>query len=168
MKILSLILKIAETILVCIWGVAVGLFFPLFILIFGTEIVQPDIAARTDIMIVWMITSLVGYVVPAALILGKHYRIAAGLSVAGFVGVLVVNGMFEQLFIYTEGSTGPDQLYLPLIFATLLDIFILVVEERKNIAKLFADSSAKKEEKAPSIFEDDNVNSSKRSQRRNK
>ena len=166
MKILSLILKIAETALVCIWGVAVGIFFPLFILIFGTEIVKPDIAERTDIMTVWMITSVVGYVVPAALIFGKHYRIAAGLSVAGFIGVLVVNGMFEQLFIYTEGSTGPDELYLPLIFATLLDILILAIEERKNIAKLFADTSSKKDEKAPSIFEERTDDDKKRSQRR--
>ena len=167
MKILSLILKIVETLIVCVWGVAVGIFFPVFIIAFGTEIVEPDIAARTDIMAVWIITSSVGYVLPAALIFGKHYRVAAALSVAGLVGVLIVNGMFEQLFIYTEGTTGPDGLYLPLIFATLLDIAILAVEERHNIAKLFEDTSRRKEEKAPSIFED-SPESGKNTQKRRK
>ena len=168
MKILSLILKIAETLLVCVWGVAVGIFFPLLILICGSEIVEPDIAARTDIMAVWIVTSTVGYVLPAALIFGKHYRVAAGLSLAGLVGVFIVNGMFEQLFIYTEGTTGPDELYLPLIFATLLDIGILAIEERHNIAKLFEDTSRKKEEKAPSIFEDSPESSVNRNTRRKK
>ncbi|MBQ9383643.1 MAG: hypothetical protein IJT87_05350 [Ruminiclostridium sp.] len=168
MKILSLILKIAETLLVCVWGVAVGIFFPLLILVCGSEIVEPDIAARTDIMAVWIVTSTVGYVLPAALIFGKHYRVAAGLSFAGLVGVLIVNGMFEQLFIYTEGTTGPDELYLPLIFATLLDIAILAIEERHNIAKLFEDTSRKKEEKAPSIFEDSPESSVNQNTRRKK
>lgn len=156
MKALSIILKIIETGIVCIWGVAVGIFFPLCILLSGAEIVPADIAARTDIMIVWLVTAIVGYILPAALIFGRHYRIAACLSAAGLVGVLVVNGMFDDLYKYTEGSTGPDGLYLPLIFATLLVIFILAVEERANIAKLFETKKAEKEEKAPSILGDDN------------
>ena len=155
MKILSLILKIIETGIVCIWGVAVGIFFPVCIMVSGAEIVPADIAARTDIMVIWLVTSIIGYLLPAALIFGKHYRTAACLSVLGLVGVLVVNGMFDDLYRYTEGSTGPDGLYLPLIFATLLVIFILAVEERANIAKLFETKQAEKEKKAPSIFGDD-------------
>ena len=155
MKVLSVILKIIETGIVCIWGVAVGIFFPVCIMASGAEIVPADIAARTDIMVIWLVTSIVGYLLPAALIFGKHYRIAACLSVLGLVGVLVLNGMFDDLYRYTEGSTGPDGLYLPLIFATLLVIFILAVEERANIAKLFETKQAEKEKAAPSIFGDD-------------
>lgn len=156
MKILSLILKIIETLIVCVWGVAVGIFFPVCIMTMGTELVPQDIADRTDIMVVWLITAAVGYVLSGALIISRHYRIAAGLSVLGLVGVLVVDSMFAELYQYTQDSTGPDNLYLPLIFATLLDIFILAIEERANIAKLFESSRAKKEEKAPSILGDDN------------
>lgn len=156
MKVLSLILKILETGIVCVWGVAVGVLFPVCIMILGSDIVNADIAARTDIMWVWLLTSVIGYVLSAAMILGKHYRIAAVLSVAGLVGVLVLDGMFNALYVYTEGSTGPDELYLPLIFATLLDIFILAVEERANIAKLFEEKKAAKEEIAPSILGDNN------------
>lgn len=155
MKVLSVILKIIETGIVCIWGVAVGIFFPVCIMASGAEIVPADIAARTDIMVIWLVTAVVGYLLPAALIFGRHYRAAACLSVLGLVGVLVVNGMFDDLYRYTEGSTGPDGLYLPLIFATLLVIFILAVEERANIAKLFETKQAEKEKKAPSIFGDD-------------
>jgi len=154
MKILSLILKIIETILVCIWGVAVGIFFPVCIMAFGAEIVPQDIAARTDIMVIWLVSASV-YVIAAALIFGRHYRIAAVLSVIGLAGVLTVDIMFEQLYQYTEGSTGPDNLYLPLIFVTLLDIFILAVEERANIMKLFEAKKKKDDEKAPSILGDD-------------
>lgn len=154
MKVLSVLLKVVETGIVCIWGVAVGIFFPACIMAFGTDIVPADIAARTDIMVIWLVTAVVGYVLPAALIFGKHYRTAAGLSVLGFIGVLIVNGMFDALYVYTEGSTGPDELYLPLIFATILDIFILAVEERANIAKLLEHKKAEKEEEAPSILAD--------------
>ena len=155
MKVLSIILKVVETGIVCIWGVVVGIFFPVCIIAFGSEIVPSDIAARTDIMIVWLCVAFFGYVLPAALIFGKHYRIAAGFSAAGLIGIFVLNGMFDDLYSHVEGSSGPDNLYLPLIFATILVIFILAVEERANIAKLFADSKAKKEEKAPSILADD-------------
>lgn len=154
MKILSLILKIIETLVVCVWGVAVGIFFPVCIMTIGGEIVPQDVADRTDILTIWLITAVV-FVIAAALIFMKHYRIAAALSVVGLVGVLVVDTMFAELYKFTEGSTGPDDLYLPLIFATLLDIFILAVEERANFAKLFEAKKKKQDEKAPSILGDD-------------
>ncbi len=154
MKILSLTLKIIETVIVCIWGVAVGIFFPVCIMGLGSEIVPQDIADRTDIMVVWLVTAVVGYVLPAALIFGKHYRIAAALSVLGMVGVLAVDTMFAQQYQYTAESTGPDNLYLPLIFATLLDIFIWAIEDRALFVKFFEGKKKKAEEQAPSILGD--------------
>ena len=154
MKILSLILKIVETIIVCIWGVAVGIFFPVCIMAAGSEIVPQDVADRTDILTIWLITSVV-FVIAAALIFMKHYRVAAGLSILGLAGVFTVDIMFAELYKFTEGSTGPDDLYLPLIFATLLDIFILAVEERATFMKLFEAKKKKEDEKAPSILGDD-------------
>ncbi|MBP3855804.1 MAG: hypothetical protein IK990_09380 [Ruminiclostridium sp.] len=154
MKVLSVIMKIVETGIVCIWGVAVGIFFPVCIMAAGAEIVPADIAARTDIMVVWLVTAGL-YILAAAMVLGKHYRIAAGLAAAGLAGVLTVNGMFGSLYAHMTDNQGPRELYLPLIFATLLDIFILAVEERKNIARLFETKKAAKEEIAPSILADD-------------
>ncbi|MBO6231670.1 MAG: hypothetical protein J6O50_14020 [Ruminiclostridium sp.] len=153
MKVLSIILKVIETGIVCIWGVAVGIFFPVVIMISGSDVIP--IAEQTHIMVVWLVTAAVGYVLSAALIFGKHYRVAAALSVIGLVGVLVLNGMFDALYAQKDFTSAPHDLYLPLIFATLLDIFILAIEERRNITKLFEDSKAKKEEKAPSILGDD-------------
>jgi len=155
MKILSLILKIIETVIVCIWGVAVGIFFPVCIMGLGSEIVPQDVAERTDIMVLWLVTAVIGYVIPAALILGKHYRVAACMSVLGMAGVLIVDSMFAQLYQYTAESTGPDNLYLPLIFATLLDIFIWAIEDRALFVKLFETKKKKTDEQAPSILGDD-------------
>ena len=81
MKILSLILKIIETGMVCIWGVAFGILFPVFIMAFGKEAGIDDIMSRLDILVVWLITAAVGYLVPSALIWGKHYFSAAVMSV---------------------------------------------------------------------------------------
>ena len=154
MKVLSILLKIVETLIVCVWGVFFGMLFPICIMIFGSEIIPADIAGETWLMAVWLITSLVGYVIPAALIFGKHHRAAAVLSLAGFIGVLVVDSGFAQLYRNTAESSGPDGIYLPLIFATILDIFICAVEERDTIKKFFEKRSEEKEAPAPSIFGD--------------
>ena len=152
MKVLSVLLKIAETLLVCVWGVFFGMLFPICIMIFGSEIIPADIAGQTWLMAVWLATSVVGYVVPAALIFGKHHRIAAVLSVIGFIGVLIVDAGFAQLYRNTAESTGPDPIYLPLIFVTILDIFICAVEERDNIKRFFENKKEKDDAPAPSIF----------------
>ena len=67
MKVLSLILKIIETGIVCIWGVAVGIFFPTVIMTSGSEIVPADIAGRTDIMVIWLVSSVL-YILAAVLL----------------------------------------------------------------------------------------------------
>ena len=155
MKVLSVILKIIETGIVCVWGFAVGIFFPAVILAGGEEIVAADIANSKDIFIVWLITAVLGYVISAALIFCKRYGIAAVLSLAGLVGVLYVHFRMCALYVNTPDSNGPDELYLPLIFATLLDLFILAIEKRERIASFFEEKKAEKEEKAPSILGDD-------------
>ena len=153
MKVLSVILKIIETGIVCVWGVFFGIFFPAVILISGEDVF--DIAAHTGLLVLWLVTCTAGYLLPAALILGKHYRIAAALSVAGFIALLVINSQFAVLYVNNPDSRGPSELYMPLIFATILDIIILAVEERANIAKLLAVKKAEKEAKAPSILGED-------------
>jgi hypothetical protein len=162
MKVLSIILKIIETIMVCIWAVAVGIFFPVCILAFGMNVLPAgaeDIANNTGLMVTWLCTSVIGYLLPAALIFMKHYRVAAGMSAAGLIGVLVVHSTFSDMYLKLPGNdgsyVGPTGLYLPLIFVTLLVFAILAIEERRNIAKLFEEKKKKKDEKAPSILGDD-------------
>lgn len=161
MKVLSIILKIIETLMVCVWAVAVGILFPVLILTIGTEVlnIHEDIAKNTPLMVIWICTSVIGYLIPAALIFMKRYRIAACLSLAGLVGVLTVHGIFADMYLKLPGNdgsyVGPTGLYLPLIFVNLLVFAILAIEERGNIAKLFEDKKKKKDEKAPSIFGDD-------------
>ena len=154
MKVLSLLMKIAGTGVVCVWGAFFGLVFPTVILARVTDPgVIPDVVAdSTGLLVIWLVTSCI-YILSAAFIFRKKYRIAAVLSVIGLVGIITVKVMFGQLTAGNDRIASPDELYLPLIFVTLLDIFILAVEERHNIAKLFADSS-KKEEQAPSILAD--------------
>ena len=155
MKILSLILKIIETGMVCIWGVAVGILFPVFIMVFGEDAGLDDIMSRLDILVVWLITAAAGYLVPAALILGKHYFSAAVLSVCGFVGVLIVDGMFASFYSGNPLTSGPDELYLPLVFVTILDIVILAIEKREVIEAFLDNKRDEKDAKAPSILGDD-------------
>ena len=154
MKILSIILKIIETGLTCIWGVFFGIFFPVAILLTGSEIVPKDIA-ESYVIVLWLIVSVIGYVIPAALILCKRHKTAAVMSVLGFIGTLTVYGGFASLYAAVEDSVGPTELYLPCIFITILDIIIAAVEERNNIKKLLEQRNDKKEEIAPSILGDD-------------
>ena len=154
MKILSIILKIIETGLTCIWGVFFGIFFPVAILLVGAEIVPKDIA-ESYVIVLWLIVSVIGYVIPAALILCKMHKTAVVMSILGFIGTLVVYGGFASLYAAVEDSVGPTGLYLPCIFITILDIAIAAVEERENIKRLLEGRNDKKEEKAPSILGDD-------------
>lgn len=154
MKVLSLILKIIETGMTCIWGVFFGIVFPVCILCFGNEIMAEDIA-NSPVIVVWLIVSAVGYVLPAALIICRRTKTAAVMSVLGFVGLMVVSSMFAELYKYTEGSSGPTDLYLPLIIVTILDIFIAVIDNIGLIKAKFEKSRNEKEQTAPSILSDD-------------
>ena len=156
MKVLSTVLKIIETLIVCVFGVFFGTVFPACILAFGEEIIPADIASEKGPMIVWLVTSIIGYVLSAALIFTKRYKSAALLSMAGFIGVLIVNGSFTQLYRYTENSNGPSFMYLPLIFATILDIIIAVIENRDKIMLMLEKRRDEENAPAPSILADDN------------
>ena len=153
MKALSVILKVLETIVVCIWGAACGIFLPIFISVIGENVFPANIVSNTELLIIWTATGVI-YVLSAALIFGKHYRIAAILSFVGFIGVLMIHSIFYNIPHADTGSSKTESLYLPLILATLFDIFILVIEERDNIKKLLEKRRNADEEQAPSILAD--------------
>lgn len=155
MKILKIILKIIMMILTAIWGLGCGVLFPAFILATGDEIVNAELAGDW-VMVVWLITAVIGYVIPAALVMCKLYKTAAGLSVLGFAGILAVYARFAVLYAETENSVGPTELYLPCVIITIFVIIIAVLENLGAIKARLENKLAEKEAAAPSIFSESN------------
>lgn len=151
MKILKIIMKIIMMILTAIWGLGCGVLFPAFILATGDEIVTAELSGDW-VMVVWLITAVIGYVIPAALVMCKLYKTAAGCSVLGFAGILTVYARFAILYAETENSVGPTELYLPCVIITILVIIIAVLENLGVIKAKLENKSAEKEAVAPSIF----------------
>ncbi len=160
MKILKIILKILMLILTAIWGLGCGVLFPTFILAAGSEIVHEAIASD-PVIVVWLITAVVGYVIPAALVMCQFYKVAAGMSLAGFGGILFVYARFAVIYAGVEENIGPTELYLPCVLITILVIIIAVLENLDKIKARLEKKSAQKEEIAPSIFSSENEQSKK-------
>ena len=142
-------------ILTAIWGLGCGVLFPVFILAAGSEIVHEAIASD-PVIVVWLITAVVDYVIPASLVMCHFYKTAAGLSAAGFAGILFVYARFAVLYAGVEENVGPTELYLPCVLITILIIIIAVLENLDKIKARLEKKSAQKEEIAPSIFSSEN------------
>lgn len=153
MKALSLILKILMLIVTAIWGIGCGILFPSVILASGAELVAPELAGD-HVIVVWLVVSAAGFVIPVILTMCGFCKTASVLSLLGFAGVLYVYARFAQLYAGTEGSSGPSELYLPCIFITILILFITAIENRGKIKAYFEKKSSEKEKEAPSIFAD--------------
>ena len=153
MKALSLILKILIIIATCIWGVACGILFPVVILASGGEIVSADIASH-HVIPVWLVVSIIGYVLPAAFILCRRYKLAAVFSVVGLGGILYVFTQFASIYAYTPDSNGPTELYLPCIFITIAVIALAVINNTDLIKEKLEKRSERLNAAAPSILGD--------------
>ncbi len=157
MKAISIIKKILKFImlfLAAIWGIGGGILFPAVILATGDNIVSADIA-ESPYIVVWLVTSIVGYVIPSVLVMCRLCKTASVMSVAGFIGTLVVYSGFKELYKYTEGSNGPTELYMPCIFITIIIIAVTVLENIGKIKESLNDKHEKENAAAPSIFGDD-------------
>ena len=153
-NIIKKILKIIMLFLTAIWGIGCGILFPVFILATGSEIVPEDIA-NSPTVIVWLITSVIGYVIPAVLVMCRLCKTASVLSVAGFIGTLAVYSGFAELYQYTEESSGPAELYLPCIFITIIILAVTVLENSDKIKAWLDNKKEEKNAPAPSIFGSD-------------
>lgn len=153
MKVIKIILKVLMLILTAIWGMGCGILFPVFILASGEEIVAADIA-NSPIIIVWLITAIIGFIIPTTLVMCRKYIIASIMSVIGFIGILIVYSGFADLYQYTSESSGPSELYMPCIFITITIIFIAFLEKSKLIKENLDKRNQQKEAAAPSIFGD--------------
>lgn len=152
MKAISLILKIILLILAAIWGIGCGILFPAVILSAGAEIV-PEELASDPVIVVWLVTAVIGFVLPAVLTVCRFYKTASVLSLLGFGGILYVYARFAELYAGSE-TNGPTELYLPCIFMTILILLITVIENRGKIKAYLDKKSAEDDRPAPSIFGD--------------
>ena len=101
-----------------------------------------------------LVAAIVGFVLPAALVMCRRYIVASVMSVIGFIGILVVYSGFSDLYQYTKESTGPTELYMPCIFITIIIILITILEKSKLIKESIENHNKKKNAVAPSIFGD--------------
>ncbi len=158
MKAINIIRKILKGImlfLAAIWGIGCGILFPAVILLVGADIVPADIA-NSPVIIVWLITSIIGYVIPSILVMCKLCKTASILSLGGFIGTLFVYSGFAELYKYTEESSGPAELYMPCMFITLIIIATTILENTDKIKAMLDGKREKENARAPSIFGSDN------------
>ncbi len=153
MKAIKIILKVIMLILTAIWGIGCGILFPALMYDTGDDFVSAEIA-NNPVLIIWLITAIIGYVIPACLVMCKLYKTAASLSLSGFVGILIVYSKFADIYSHIEESTGPSGLYLPCIFITIIILAIAVLENTDKISKKLEQHNNSKNAEAPSIFGD--------------
>lgn len=152
MKAISLILKIILLILAAIWGIGCGILFPAVILSSGGQIVAEELASD-PVIVIWLVTAVAGFVIPAVLTICRFYKTASVLSLLGFGGILYVYARFAVLYAESE-TNGPTELYLPCIFITILILLITVIENRGKIKAYLDKKSEEDDRPAPSIFGD--------------
>ena len=100
-------------IIVAIWGLVIGVVFPLSMLLFS-EIGE---ALPVYIPILWLFATVAGYITPCVFVKLKMYRIAAGLSIGGAILLLVLHlGFLDYI---TENMVFNGGFYLPLLIAIL-------------------------------------------------
>lgn len=154
-NIIKKILKFFMLFFAAIWGIGSGILFPAIILATGDTLVSADIA-ESPVVVLWLITSIAGYVIPSILVMCRLFKIASALSLCGFMGTLFVYSGFCQLYSHIEGSNGPSELYMPCIFITIFIIAITVLENADKIKAVLDGRNEKKNAAAPSIFGSDN------------
>lgn len=143
MKIAVKILKVLVLVMTAIWGIIFGIFAPISIM--NNELVSDPIVS------VWLINSIVCYVVGTILLMLNLHKIAAGFHTVGMVVTIIIYAVFEQLF--AASTTGsPVALYMPVIFISILTIIIAFLTNFKNFEKKLEEKDRKQYEPAPSIL----------------
>lgn len=153
MKAIKIILKVIMLILTSIWGIGCGILFPAFIYGTGDEIISAEIADN-PVMIIWLITAIIGYVIPAVIVMCRFYKVASAMSVLGFIGILIVYSRFSEIYAHVEDASAPSELYLPCIFITIVILIITVLENLDKIKEKLEQRNEGKNAAAPSIFGD--------------
>lgn len=149
MKIAIRVLKIIVLILTSIWGIIFGIFAPYSIM--TGDIVDPAIANHI-IVVVWMLNSIICYITGTVLLMLNLNKIALIFHTVGLIVSLVIYGTFQSLY---EGQTAqnPAQLYMPIVFVTILTLAIAIMANWNKIDEKLKGANANKKDykPAPSI-----------------
>lgn len=142
------ILKGLEIILTAIWGIIFGVLTPLSVMFAG---IVDDSIANHYIVKVWLINSVLCYIVGTVIVMLGLYRVALGFHTVGLVTSLVIYGVFRDMYGGIEAQ-NPAQLYMPIIFVTFITLAITIIANYKKITAKLSQSNDKKYEAAPSIL----------------
>ena len=148
MKIVINILKVIELILTAIWGVVFGIFAPLSVMYSG---IVDETISQHYIMWVWLINSVVCYLVGTIIVMMRHYKVALCFHTAGMAVSIFIYGVFSDICL-EAGIQNPAQIYMPVIAIFFVTLAIAVIANFKDINRMLSTKKEKKYEPAPSIL----------------
>lgn len=142
-----IILKFAEIALTTIFALCLGIFAPLCIW-FGVEDVDPFYALTAGI---WFGSSVL-YIAGLFVVMFGHSKIASVIHVFAAAGTLATYQGYRRLFAEFPELNNTSGLYMPCLFITVITITIMLLI---NVPKWIEKRVQKLNEKAPSIFDDE-------------
>lgn len=148
MKTVINILKGLEIVLTAIWGIIFGIFTPLSIMY--ADIVSAQIAEHY-IVKVWLINSIVFYIAGTVLVMLKCYKVALCFHTAGLGVSLYIYSVFQDIYKGIEAE-NPAQLYLPIIFVTIITLFITLIGNYDKIMNKLLNRKKDSYLPAPSVL----------------
>ena len=144
-RVIVIILKITSLVLTTIYALVMGVFAPLCI--WYGDIADPEIAASPAIMF-WLIAAII-YLIGTFVLMMGHSKIASVIHTLGAVGTLIT---YYLLFPFFPEGGGPSGLYMPCLFIMVISVIIMMLI---NVPKWLDKRTARNNEKAPSIIEED-------------
>ncbi len=148
MKIAINVLKITNIILTSIWGIIFGIFAPLSIM-YG-DIVSDQIANHY-IVKVWLINSVLCYIIGTVILMLKLYKTALCFHTAGLGVSIYIYAVFQNIYKGIEAQ-NPAQLYMPIIFVTFITLAITIIANYNKINERLNANKEKQYLPAPSVL----------------
>lgn len=147
MKIAINILKGLEIVITAIWGIVFGIFAPLSIMYSDAA---PDFADHYIVRL-WLINSIVFYIVGTIIVMLKYYKVALCFHGAGLIVSLYIYSFFQGNY---EGKTdqSPALLYMPIIFVTVITLIITILANYRKFTEKLEAKKEKEYQAAPSIL----------------
>ena len=110
--------RVVMIIVTAIWGIFFGIMFPVTMLTGG---IMSEPLSGSPVMVVWLVTSVLGFILPCFLtMLGKR-KPAIVLSVLGILSILLMHFMFENMKV-TPASFDAIITYMPLLLGGVSSI----------------------------------------------
>ena len=119
--------RVVMIIITAIWGIFFGILFPVTMMS-GADVVSEPLA-DSPVMILWLVTSVLGFILPCFLtMLGKR-RPAIVLSSLGILSILLMHFMLENMKV-TPASFDAIITYMPLTLGGVSSIVanLLVID----------------------------------------